>query len=49
MDTRVPIKFKDFLFCDLKRLVISLINLVFINRKDYIIDIDKHLKAFRSN
>ena len=49
MDTQVPVKFKDFLFCDLKRLVISLIGLVFINRKDYIIDIDKHLKAFRSN
>ena len=46
---QVPIKFKDFLFCELEWLVISLIGLVFINRKDCIIDLKKHLKAFRSN
>ena len=49
MDTQVPNKFKDLLLCVLKLFMISLNGVVFINRKDYIIDLRKRLKAFRSN
>ena len=42
-------QFKDFLLYALERLLISLIDLVFLNRKDNIIDPGKHLKAFQIN
>ena len=39
MSVKVPNKFEDFLLRELKQQMISLIDLIFINRKDYIIDL----------
>ena len=43
MGVKVLNKYENFLLCELKQQMISLIGLVFINQKDYIIDLGKRL------